>query len=171
MSAFAVSPEPAFVVVAEEPMHAPAIRALYDAAFGPGRFTRAAHFIREMAGVDATLGRVGLIGDELVSSIRFSPVRIGATPALILGPLVVSPDYRNKGYGRALMARATQDAFAAGHEHIVLVGDEPYYRALGFRALPAGAVHFPAPVDPTRVLGASRTGEGVLQLAGEVRPA
>ena len=155
-------------MVPEAPCHASAIEALYEASFGPVRFTRAAHFIREMAGVDPSLGRVGLLGETLVSSIRFSRVRIGGEKALMLGPLVVSPDYRNLGYGKALMRAAIDNAFAQGHDHVILVGDEPYYRALGFRVTPHKAIHFPAPVDPARVLGISREGDGFLRLKGPV---
>ena len=160
----------AFVIGLEESFHNDAIEALYEASFGPVRFTRAAHFIREMAGVDRSLARVGMLGERVVSSIRFSRIRIGGEKSLILGPLVVSPEYRNLGYGKALMRAAIDNAFAKGHDHIILVGDEPYYRALGFKVTPHKAIHFPAPVDPNRVLGISRDGEGFLQLKGDITP-
>lgn len=163
LKAFSIHPETVF--------HNAGIEALYDASFGPVRFTRAAHFIREMAGVDDTLARVGLLDGELVSSIRFSKVRIGGVPALILGPLVVSPKYRNMGYGKALMGEAIAQAFSKGHQHVILVGDEPYYRFLGFKVTPYKAIRFPAPVDPARVLGLSHDGgEGFLSLKGAITP-
>lgn len=154
------------------------IENLYDQVFGPGRYTRAAHFVREICGVAQDLSLVCVHNgahpsqaEELVSSIRFSEVCFGKSPALILGPLVVSPSHRNKGFGKALMSYAIENAWAKGHNAIVLVGDEPYYRALGFKALPFGAVQFPAPVDPARVLGLAKSPEDLLALKGAVRAA
>ena len=40
------------------------------------------------------------IGTLLVGSVRLSPIRIGDTPALLLGPLTVEPPFRNRGIGR-----------------------------------------------------------------------
>ena len=54
-------------------------------------------------------------------------------------------------------------AHAAGHEAVLLVGDEPYFGRFGFH--PAPGVRMPGPVDPRRVLVRGRA-EG---LAGEVR--
>jgi predicted N-acetyltransferase YhbS len=35
---------------------------------------------------------------------------------------------------------------------VLLVGDEPYYGPLGFAKTTHGAIQFPGPVDPERVL-------------------
>ena len=48
------------------------------------------------------------IGTLLVGSVRLTPVRIGETPALLLGPLTVEPPFRDRGIGKALMERAMQ---------------------------------------------------------------
>jgi predicted N-acetyltransferase YhbS len=52
-------------------------------------------------------------------------VRIGQTPALLLGPLTVEPPFRERGIGQALIERALENAKAKGHRLVVLVGDEP----------------------------------------------
>ena len=46
------------------------------------------------------------VGTLLVGSVRLSPVRIGQTKALLLGPLTVEPPFRERGVGQALIARA-----------------------------------------------------------------
>ena len=88
----------------------------------------------------------------MVGSVRLTPVRIGETPALLLGPLTVEPPFRERGIGMALIARALQEAKARGHKLVLLVGDEPYYGRAGFKRIEKGRVKMPGPVDPTRLL-------------------
>ena len=78
------------------------------------------------------------IGTLLVGSVRLTPVRIGETPALLLGPLTIEPPFRDRGIGKALMERALKDAKEKGHKLVVLVGDEPYYARVGFKRVPKG---------------------------------
>jgi predicted N-acetyltransferase YhbS len=88
----------------------------------------------------------------MVGSIWMSKVRIGETPALLLGPLTVEPPFRERGIGQLLMQRAMDDARGKGHKLVVLVGDEPYYAKVGFKAVPKGQCTMPGPVDPARLL-------------------
>jgi predicted N-acetyltransferase YhbS len=131
-----------------------AIAALHARAMGPGRFARTAYRIREGAeGAISPFCRVSLIGERLVAAVRFTTIRIGGREgALLLGPLAVDPAAANQGYGRGLVAKALEDARAAGIALVVLVGDEPYYTRLGFRRVPRGQIVMPGPVDPDRLL-------------------
>ena len=72
-------------------------------------------------------------GTLLVGSVRLSPIRIGETKALLLGPLTVEPAFRERGVGQALIERALKEAAAKGHRLVILVGDEPYYGKGGFK--------------------------------------
>ena len=92
------------------------------------------------------------IGTLLVGSVRLTPVRIGETPALLLGPLTVEPPFRSHGIGSALIERALEDAKAKGHRLVVLVGDEPYLRASAASSDPQGPGEDAGPVDPARLL-------------------
>ena len=85
------------------------------------------------------------IGTLLVGSVRLTPVRIGETPALLLGPLTIEPPFRDRGIGKAMMERALKDAKAKGHKLVVLVGDEPYYKRVGFKRIPSGTVKLDGP--------------------------
>jgi predicted N-acetyltransferase YhbS len=93
-------------------------------------------------------------GTGLVGAISFWRVFIGdeGTPALLLGPLAVSPYRQGIGIGRALMGLGLAKAKSLGHELVLLVGDEPYYGRLGFRRVPEGQITLPGPVDPARLL-------------------
>ena len=50
------------------------------------------------------------IGTLLVGSVRLSPILIGTTPALLLGPLTVEPPFRERGIGKALLTKAVEVA-------------------------------------------------------------
>jgi predicted N-acetyltransferase YhbS len=153
----------------EKPEDSLAIDALLSLAFGPGALARAAFRVREQAPHDPDLAFAGFYGDRLVASVRLTPIAIGATPGLLLGPLVVDPAHKNNGYGRALVAHALEAARAQGHRLVVLVGDAPYYGPLGFAAIPAGSVTMPGPVDPARLLAAELTPGAAVGLAGQIR--
>lgn len=137
----------------ETPDDDPAIEQLCESAFGPGRFARAAFRLRESRRHEAGLSFVAAFEGELIGSVRLTAIVIGATPALLLGPLVVDPAWKDRGYGKLLVRTAVAAAREAGHRLVILVGDAPYYGPLGFRPiLPPGAVRLPGPVDPARLL-------------------
>ena len=92
------------------------------------------------------------IGTLLVGSVRLTPICIGETKALLLGPLTVEPPFRSRGVGSSLVKRALKEAEAKGHKLVVLVGDEPIYAKSGFKRIPKGQVKMPGPVDPARLL-------------------
>jgi predicted N-acetyltransferase YhbS len=54
--------------------------------------------------------------------------------ALLLGPISVVLEYRNKGVGSKLIAESFKVARAMGYTSIVLVGDPAYYHRFGFKA-------------------------------------
>ncbi len=79
----------------ERPDDGPAIEALLDTAFGPGRFAKTAYRLREgVAPVDG-LSFVAEEDGALIGSIRYWPVSIGGRPALMLGPIAVLSSQRD----------------------------------------------------------------------------
>lgn len=136
----------------ETPAYDPEIDDINEEAFGPGRFTRAAYKIREGGPHERDLSFVALHGGSVVASVRMTRIAAGDGRGLLLGPLAVRPAFKNLGIGRRLVANALEAAAKAGAAIVLLVGDEPYYGPLGFSRSTPGAIQFPAPVDPTRVL-------------------
>jgi predicted N-acetyltransferase YhbS len=155
----------------ERPEDAPLVEALNAASFGPGRYAKSAYRLREGVAAEAALSFVAVEKAALRGSVRFWPVMIGDTPALLLGPLAVQSDQRGRGIGIALMNRGIEEAKALGHRAIVLVGDPPYYARVGFVQLKLGRVRMPGPVDPSRVLGLELVGGALDGLEGDVRRA
>lgn len=147
-----------------------AIERLHERTFGPGRYARTAYRLREGRGHLLALSFTARIGTLLVGSVRLTPICIGETPALLLGPLTVEPPFRAHGVGTALIARALKDAKASGHKIVVLVGDEPFYGKSGFTRIAKGQVKFPGPVDPARLLVAELVEGAFAGVGGMIRP-
>src|SRR5512145_1482167 len=132
---------------------APTLSELSAQAFGPGRFARSAYRVREGIPPVRTLCLCGELDGKLIGGIRFTAIRIGETEgAALLGPLVVDPAEKGKGYGRALVEEGLARARAEGFALVILVGDMPYYARFGFVPVPPGQIVLPGPVDPARLL-------------------
>jgi len=157
-------------ILPEKPNDADAIERLHERTFGPGRFVLSAYRIREHVDHLLDLSFTARIGTLLVGSVRQLPICIGDTPALMLGPLTVEPPFRGRGVGRALLDRALADAKKAGHRLVFLVGDEPYYSRVGFKAVPKGRATMPGPVDYSRLLVAELADGAFDGVSGEIRP-
>jgi predicted N-acetyltransferase YhbS len=131
---------------------AAAVGALIDAAFGPGRFAKAAERLRENNRLLADLSFTAHAGGALVGTVRMWPIRVDERAVVFLGPIAVEPSWRSRGLGAALVRRACEAAQAAGHNLVLLVGDPPFFGPLGFSMVPPGRVVMPGPVDPRRLL-------------------
>jgi predicted N-acetyltransferase YhbS len=148
----------------------PAIFALNERVFGPGRFTRTAYRIRERLPLISRFCLKAMHGQQLIAAIRFTEITIDGRPgAMMLGPLAVATDYTGLGYGRRLISDGMANAKLAGLNLCVLVGNEPYYRRFGFVVLPAGQIVLPGPADPARMLAAELTSGAISQYHGLVR--
>lgn len=122
-------------------------------AFGPGRFARTAFRVRERFPIDKSLSLIAEINGQPVASVWMTPISVGGIDGYLLGPLATHPDYRGRGAGKLLVTEVSRMALARGEgSFVLLVGDEPYYGPLGFARTTPGAVVFPGPVDPARVL-------------------
>jgi predicted N-acetyltransferase YhbS len=157
-------------ILPETPGEAAAIERLHERTFGPGRYAKSAYRLRERVGHRLDVSFTARIGTLLVGSVRLSPIRIGETKALLLGPLTVEPAFRERGVGQALIERALKEASAKGHRLVILVGDEPYYGKCGFKPIPPGRAIMPGPVDPARLLVAELSEGAFDGVSGPIRP-
>ena len=98
-----------------------------------------------------------------------TPISVGGIDGYLLGPLATDPAYRGRGAGKMLVTEVCKLALAReGVSFVLLVGDEPYYGPLGFAPTTHGAIQFPGPVDPKRVLLHSPDQTLALRLAGPI---
>jgi predicted N-acetyltransferase YhbS len=163
-------PDLSLSILPETAADAIAIERLHERTFGPGRFSRTAFRIREKIPHRLDLSFTARIGTLLVGSVQLTPIRIGETAALLLGPLTVEPPFRERGIGVALIERALDAARHQGHRLVVLVGDEPYYARAGFRRVAKGQMTMPGPLDPQRLLVAELCDGALAGVAGLIRP-
>lgn len=152
MSAQPTAPSPALSLKPEQPQDSPAVEALLDHAFGPGRFTKVSERVREHADFAPELSICAWEDGKLLGVVRMWRIRVGEQPVVFLGPLAVDAGQRKAGLGGLLVVRALHAAEAAGEACVLLVGDPPYFNRFGFDAAQAKAVRLPGPVDQKRVL-------------------
>jgi len=157
-------------VVSEAPADAPVIEGLLDEAFGPRRRAKTAERLREGRLPEDGLALVAVDGLSLIGTIRLWSVAAGDVPALLLGPVAVRPDWRNRGIGAALIEASLKRAEEQGHGAVILVGDASYYGRFGFRRDLARDLSLPGPVDPDRFLGLELVPGGLAGARGVVRP-
>ncbi|MDQ0466024.1 putative N-acetyltransferase YhbS [Caulobacter ginsengisoli] len=150
----------------ERPDDAPAVAALIAAAFGPGRFAKAAERLREGRGPELALSFVAWDGGRLAGSVRLWPVSVGGAACIFLGPIAVDMAWRGRGLGEALVETACAAAAQAGWRAVLLVGDAPYFGRMGFEIAPG--VEMPGPVDRRRVLARALVEGGTEALVGAV---
>ena len=124
---------------------------LLDRTFGPDRQARTVYRLREgLASVPELCFAAVDRHDRVLASLRFWPIRIEGTPAILLGPLAVEPALQGRGMGRALVAHGLAEARRHGHRICVVVGEPEYYRPFGFVNAPSRGLKLPGPVDPRR---------------------
>ena len=128
------------------------VEALYDTSFAPGREALSSYRLRDRGPPVSELCLVarddlGIVG----GAIRFWPVRVGRSEALLLGPVAVHPTRQGEGLGGSLILEGLDRAEALGWPRVLLVGDAPYYRRFGFKRLED--VDMPPPTNPARGLG------------------
>lgn len=142
------------ITIRQERVHDQAPReALLDRAYGAIRFKKPSQKIRAGRLAANGLSFVSCEKGRLIGTVRLWNVEAGETPALLLGPLAVHPDFRSHGIGAALMTQAIARARELGHKAILLVGDAAYYGRFGFSAAATGDLRMPGPFDQARLLG------------------
>ena len=154
----------------EKPPEAAAREALLDLAYGPARFTKPSQRLRAGRSAAPGLSFVAIEDGRVVGSIRLWEVAAGSDrAALLLGPLAVHPDCRQRGIGGALMRRALRVAGKRGHAAVLLVGDPAYYGRFGFSAEKTGKLWLPGLGDSSRLLGHEFVGGALDGARGSIR--
>jgi len=161
-----------FQIVAERPEDAALNEPLLDRTFGAQRKQKTVYRLRE--GVPPLSELCFSAIDEeggLLASLRFWPILIETTPAILLGPLAVEPVIQGCGVGRALLRHGLGQATLQGHRLCVVVGEADYYAPFGFACATAARLILPGPVDLKRFQVAELAPgalEGVSGLIGPV---
>ncbi|MEO7223187.1 MAG: N-acetyltransferase [Devosia sp.] len=122
-------------------------------AFGPGRFARTAFRVRERFAIDTSLSLIAEIDGTPAGVVWMTPLSVGGIDGYMLGPLATHPGFRKRGVGKQLAREVTKLALGrAAGSFVILIGDRDYYCPLGWQPTTLGAIAWPGPVDPSRVL-------------------
>jgi predicted N-acetyltransferase YhbS len=137
----------------ERPADGKARETLLDSAFGDTRLRKTSQRLRDGRLPADGLAFVAADGGRVIGTARLWNVACGSgQPALLLGPVAVASDCRNRGIGAALVRRCLREARRLGHGAIILVGDAPYYSRFGFAAEKAASLKLPGPFERHRLL-------------------
>jgi predicted N-acetyltransferase YhbS len=132
----------------------PAREALLDEVMGEARFIKTAARLRDNRLPAEGLSFIARAKARVIGSVQLWHVAAGPQrPALLLGPLAVASDRRNRGIGTALVRQALDEARQHGHGIVLLVGDAPYYGRFGFSSQKTQGLWLPGPHEPDRLLG------------------
>jgi predicted N-acetyltransferase YhbS len=136
----------------EQPADSHSIEQLLDLAFEPERHARPSYRLREGVPKLDALSFVAEEAGHVIGVIRFWPIQIGGTPAVLLGPIAVHPTHEGRGIGTRLVKAGLEAATEADYRIVVAIGTETYLGRFGFkRASPLG-LRFPVAVDDSRFL-------------------
>lgn len=155
----------------------PAREALLDRCLGERRTLKSSERLREGRLPAQGLALAAERDGALIATLRLWHVEADGRPALLLGPLAVSPELQGEGLGKAMMREAIWRAACRGHGAILLVGDAPYYERFGFSPELMADLAMPGPVERERFLGlelregALAGARGVLRATGALVPA
>jgi len=139
-------------------------------AFGPGRFARTAFRVRERFPIDPSLSLIAEVDGTRCGSVWMTPISVGGIDGYMLGPLATHPNFRKRGVGKMLAKEVTKLALGRGKgSFVILIGDRDYYCPLGWQPTTLGAVEWPGPVDPSRVLVYSDDKTLATRLKGKIR--
>jgi predicted N-acetyltransferase YhbS len=137
----------------ERPPDAAAREALLDQAFGDRRWRKSSQRLRDGQRPADDFAFIAMDGRRVVGTARLWEIVCGTGPtALLLGPVAVAKDCRNRGIGSALVRHALAAARRRGYRAVVLVGDAPYYNRFGFSAEMTAALRMPGPFERHRLL-------------------
>ena len=159
----------------ERPADTPAREALLDEAFGAARHRKTSERLRKGRLPAEGLSFIAAEARRVVGTARlWNVVCDGGQRALLLGPVAVAADCRNRGIGAALVRRAVAAARRLGHGAVILVGDAPYYNRFGFSAEKLSGLTLPGPFERRRLLalelipGALDGAGGLLRASGRL---
>lgn len=137
------------------------VNQLLDAAFGVDRLQKSSYKLRQSCVKIDDLSQLIMHKnqageDEILASIAYWQLDVAGQAALLLGPLAVNPIYQGKGLGKYLMDEtlkmAQKMANLHGWKFTILIGDLDYYQKSGFKRVQLGAIDYPQPTDPKRIL-------------------
>lgn len=133
----------------------PILEAIYSICFGPGRFAKAAHILRENNQCLYDISRIVIDNSngQIIGGCRMWPIGFeNGGKGVFLGPIAVLPEYRNFGLGAKLVEAVLSANDEINGENVFLVGDYGFFGKFGFREVPQNIIKLPMPAKANRIL-------------------
>jgi predicted N-acetyltransferase YhbS len=108
------------------------ILTLEEDVLGPGRFARPSFRIREGLVHNIKYSKIFLKNKKIIGSVRYFNCNINSNKGLMLGPLIVDQNYKDRGIGRNLVNESIKNIKPASIKFVTLIGDVDYYKQFGF---------------------------------------
>lgn len=105
---------------------------LKDAPFKHGDDDKLVERLRKSCSFVPELSLVAEKDNRIIGYILFTKAMVKDEVILNLGPLVVHPDFRNQGVGKALLEKGHLIATNLGYEFIISVGNNTYLPEFGY---------------------------------------
>lgn len=127
--------------------------------------------LRNGNGFIPELALVGELSGKLIGHIMLTRTQIVRPDgekfeALLLAPLSVLIEYRNKGVGSALVKTSLGIAKKMGYKAVFLVGNPDYYNRFGFRQTSEWSIRSKDGIPEKFVLGYELKPEGLKGISG-----
>lgn len=129
------------------------INNILDEAFGPGRLAKSVYRYREYRTMLEDFSYIYEEKKNIYASISYFEISLNKTSeGLLLGPLVVKPEYKGKGFGKSLVDYTIKEIKNSQlYDFIILIGELEYYQKFGFERVKQ-KVKFIGPVNPEKIL-------------------
>ena len=134
------------------------IESLMDKEFGKDRHKKHAYRFRDGIPAAKGLSFVMMENNNLIGSLRFWSIMMKSEHltdynVLLLGPIAVQREFQGIGLGVQLMKHGIKAAKNLGFKAVILVGDEAYYKKVGFSKPTAEHLKIDGFDDYDRLLG------------------
>lgn len=148
-------------IIARQTEHYDAIENLLDESFGEDRHHRISYAIRAGTSFIPNLSFIIIEEQKLIATIScwpiyFKPIKDGIggdiIPLTMVGPIAVSQNHQNLGYGRMLVNKIIEIAHKNALDDLIMIGDPEYYSQFGFAAMNECEWQLPGPYEKQRLL-------------------
>ncbi len=158
-----------YKLLSAETAHNAEIEAIIATAFGSDRHKRHINRLREGCEPYHLGGIVAKDDKHILGSIRYFLAQAESGESFpCLGPLAVLPHIRGCGIGKALIQTSLDKLKQAGHEGILIVGDNGYYAPFGFSPEAVVNLDLGGQVAPLTFMGLEWSSDCIKKAKGKI---
>jgi putative acetyltransferase len=168
---------PKYIIRPEQPTDFNTIYDLVKLAFAtaPQKDGDEQDYVNKLRLKDSYLPQLALVAEqqgELIGHIMLTKTYVntpnGQYTALLLSPICVRLEERNKGIGAALINESFKCARKLGYQAVFLVGEPTYYSRFGFRPTTDFNIHISSDIPAKYVQGVELVPNALSGISGSI---